>query len=447
LTESVVPPARLLLDIAALEARARAADSRSVLAFSIANDPYTLLGFRQALVFDASGQRWELLAVSGLARPTEDSPYLVWLRRAAAWLAMRLGTAGPTWLARAEVQDLPPEVADGWAEWWSEGLWCLPLRARDGASLGWVCYLLDGPTAPILAGEIERLAATWAYCWEALGRGRRRVGLPRRPLAWAAALALGALAFVPVRQTALAPAEVVSLDAVVVASPLDGVVHAFHVRPNQSVERGQPLLSLDDTTLRSRLEVAQQGVAVADAELASASQRAFDDAPSKADLAVLTARAQERRAELAAIQEQLGRIEVTAPRQGVAVFADPNDWIGKPVVTGERIMQVADPAQPGMLIHLPVADAIALDVGAPVKLYLSVRPLSPLDGRVIETSYQAVVTEEGVASYRLRASFDTGGEGVRVGLKGTAKLYGGRVALGYYVLRRPLAALRERSGL
>ena len=248
-------------------------------------------------------------------------------------------------------------------------------------------------------------------------------------------------------RTALAPAEVVSLDAVVIASPLDGVVHAFHVRPNQSVERGQPLLSLDDTTLRSRLEVAQQGVAVADAELASASQRAFDDAPSKADLAVLTARAQERRAELAAIQEQLGRIEVTAPRQGVAVFADPNDWIGKPVVTGERIMQVADPAQPGMLIHLPVADAIALDVGAPVKLYLSVRPLSPLDGRVIETSYQAVVTEEGVASYRLRASFDTRGEGVRVGLKGTAKLYGGRVALGYYVLRRPLAALRERSGL
>ena len=65
-----------------LEARARAATSVAELGFSIANDSYGLLGFRQALVLQGDGPGAALLTVSGLARPTEDSPYLIWLRRA-----------------------------------------------------------------------------------------------------------------------------------------------------------------------------------------------------------------------------------------------------------------------------------------------------------------------------------------------------------------------------
>ncbi|MGE0499183.1 MAG: HlyD family efflux transporter periplasmic adaptor subunit, partial [Ramlibacter sp.] len=216
----------------------------------------------------------------------------------------------------------------------------------------------------------------------------------------------------------------------------------------QAVKAGDPLFSLDDTTLRNRLEVARQSVAVADAELAAASQLAFNDSRSKAELAILTGRAQERRAELAAVQAQLARVDVTAPYDGVAVFADPDQWQGRTVATGERIMLLANPDKPGVLIHLPVADAITLDEGAPVKLFLTVKPLSPLSGQVTETSYQALLSPEGVASYRLRAELgETDRAQARLGLRGTAKLYGDRVVLGYYLFRRPLATLREWSGL
>jgi hypothetical protein len=186
---------------------------------------------------------------------------------------------------------------------------------------------------------------------------------------------------------------------------------------------------------------------VADAELLAATQLAFDSSRSKAELATLTGRAEERRAELAAVQAQLARVNAVAPYDGVAVFADPDEWKGRPVVTGERIMLLANPAKPGILIHLPVANAIALDVGAPVKLFLTVHPLSPISGRITETSYQATLSPDGVASYRLRASVDDGSDGARIGLRGTAKLYGDWVVLGYYLLRRPLASLREWSGL
>ena len=109
-------------------------------------------------------------------------------------------------------------------------------------------------------------------------------------------------------------------------------------------------------------------------------------------------------------------------------------------------MQVADPARPAMRIHLAVADAIALEAGADVTLFLSAYPLDPVRGKVVETSYQATPSDDGVVSYRLLATVDGQPAHARLGLHGTAKLYGERVSLGYYLLRRPLAAVRAWTG-
>lgn len=445
--------------VAAAEARARAASTVTELIFSVANDAYGLLGFRQALVFEGDGASASLAAVSGLARPTEDSPYLVWLGRIWPWLHAR-AAAAPGWLAMpvdsTDTQgEVLLEVLDGWREWWPAGVFAMPLDRRSGERLGWVVFLLDRPPAEVQLHALLQLIQSWSYCWEMLG------GKPKQPITrhWQnlsttkrrlLALAVVALLFIPVRQTALAPAEVIALEAEAMAAPLEGVVKTLHVRPNQSVKAGQPLFSLDDTTLRNRLEVATKSVAVADAELQAATQKAFDSYQSKGDLALLGGRANEKRAELAAVRAQLARIDVVAPQDGVAVFGDPDDWLGRPVTTGERIMLLANPSKPGVLVHLPVADAITLEPGAPIKLFLTVLPLSPMDATVSETSYQAVLSPDGVASYRLRAVFEGAPDGsqaqARIGLRGTAKIYGGRVLLGYYLLRRPLGTLREWSG-
>lgn len=442
----LLPPPQLLLSLANLRDRALATESLNALAFSMANDLYALLRFRQALVLAQHGDQLELLCLSGLARPTEDSPYLVWLHRACRWLNDQLSEPSPTWLAREGLQ-LPDDIADGWVEWWPSGLWCIPLHDRHGQRLGLLVFLLDEAPAPSMVSLLQGVFQTWAHCWAALGTPRSlRFWRPSRRQVLVGAAVLAALLLVPVRQTALAPAEVVSRNAQVISSPIDGVIARMLVRPNQPVEVGTPLFALDETTLRSRVEVLAKEVAVADAELLAANQRAFDNPQSKGELAVLNGTARQRRAELAAVQAQLARTTVLSPRAGVAVYSDPNDWLGKPVVIGERILQVADPSQPGLRIHLPVADAIALDSGAPVTLFLTAYPLSPLHGAVLETSYEARPGDDGVAAYRLLASVEGTPEHARLGLHGTAKLYGERVPLGYYLLRRPLAAARAWAG-
>lgn len=451
--------------VAQLEARARAANTPTELAFSIANDSQGLLGFRQAFIMAGSGKQARLLTLSGLALPSEDSPYLIWLRRCWPWVQERLGDE-VGWLASpvvspAPVQNestnlqgaAPPvEVLDGWVEWWPEGVYALPLKRRDGVVLAWAAFLLEREPSALHKQALAHLAAQWGYCWEMLGgkprsslRDRWRALGRKRHAVWIALLLLCAL---PVRQSALAPAEIVALDATTVASPLDGVVKTFHVRPSQPVKKGDLLMSLDETTLGNRLEVAAQSVAVADAEWMAASQKAFDNLQSKSELTQLQGRGLEKRAELAAVRAQLDRIDVHAPHDGIAVFGSVDDWLGRPVVTGERIMQVANPQSAGVLIYLPVSDALVLEENARVKLFLTVKPLSPLRATVAETSYQSTLSPDNVSSYRLRAVLDEGQslEDARIGLHGTAKISGGWVPIVYYVLRRPLATVREWSG-
>ena len=111
-------------------------------------------------------------------------------------------------------------------------------------------------------------------------------------------------------------------------------------------------------------------------------------------------------------------------------------------------MQIADPRDAGVLVYLPVADAITLETRSALRIFLHVSPLSPLSAKLTETSYQSVLSPDGIASYRLRGTLDDGStDAARIGLTGTAKVYGDSVALIYYVLRRPLAHLRQWSGM
>ncbi|WP_376965045.1 hypothetical protein ABNQ39_27200 [Azospirillum sp. A26] len=114
---------------------------------------------------------------------------------------------------------------------------------------------------------------------------------------------------------------------------------------------------------------------------------------------------------------------------------------------GERILTVADPQEAELEIRLPVADAIALEPDADVRLFLNIDPQNVIAARLSYSGYQAETTPDGVVAYRLKATLDPTVAPPRIGLKGVAKLYGERSPLILSILRRPLAAVRQRLGL
>ena len=128
-------------------------------------------------------------------------------------------------------------------------------------------------------------------------------------------------------------------------------------------------------------------------------------------------------------RELLKRSEVRAERDGIAVFADAERWTGKPVQTGERLLQIADPGQAELRIELAVGDAIALAPDAQVALFLDSDPLQRHLATLQRAAYEAQPTPGGQLAYRLDARFDE------------------RAPLALYLLRRPLAGLRQSVGL
>nr|WP_286198127.1 HlyD family efflux transporter periplasmic adaptor subunit [Salinisphaera sp. G21_0] len=256
--------------------------------------------------------------------------------------------------------------------------------------------------------------------------------------------------FIPVRLSVLAPAEVVADQPELVVAPLTGVIKEVLVTPHEQVTPGQPLIRFEDTDLRNRLLLVEEELLVSDAQLLKVRQQSFLDGRSAEQIAELQARVNLKKAELSYSRELLERSTVSARQPGIAVFRDKSDWTGKPVQQGERIFYIADPGLVELQIFLPVRDAIALTPGTDVKLFLDTLPLEPLVATLTYASYDAEVTPEGILAYRLKASLHTNESGSeelpRIGLQGTAKLYGEYAPLAMYLLRRPLAYLRQWIG-
>jgi hypothetical protein len=430
--------------------RARRATTAEELGFVMVNETHALLPYRQAALWQRNAPgAGKVLAVSGAAVVERNAPFMLWLNPLFAKLDEDAGSGG---VRPVDAGSLGGVLGEAWSEWLPAHGLLVPLRAEGQLALGTLLLAREHPWSDGDVHLIAELAEGYAYAWRRFRGGRRRsmvTALFGRGLVvkLALAAALVAILCLPVTLSALAPAEVVALQPTIVRAPLEGVVDHFEVQPNEQVEAGQLLLTLDPRAIENKLEVASKALAVAEAEYRQAAQQAVFEDKSRALLAVLKGRAEQRRADVTYNQSLLGRVKVTATRSGLALFDDPNAWIGKPVAIGERLIEIADPAQAEIEIWLPVADAITLNPGADVDFFLNIAPESPLHATLRQASYEATQSPGGLLGYRLKAKLSDSAHPPRIGLKGTAKVFGERVSLFYYLLRRPLAAARQFVGL
>ncbi|MCX7096467.1 MAG: HlyD family efflux transporter periplasmic adaptor subunit [Methylococcales bacterium] len=428
-----------LTQLLQLERRARSAPA-SELPFVIVNETADLIHYRQALLWPRGLMRLE--AASGVANPEANSPYALWLAPLFKHFSASLdGNA----ITAFSAQDLPLPLVQDWQDFAPEqGLW-VPLPTPLGS--GFVLMLFR--ETPWSASEIQVLS----YLAEAYGHAlalSQAVAPPRpwrqrllqKKIQLALAIAMVVLACLPIRQSVLAEAEVIPYQPALVRAPLDGVVDSFFVQPNASVTVGQALFSLDQAQLQSRLSVAEKTRDIAETEYLQASQQALQEPVIKAKLAGLKSKWEQQAAEVDYVRTLLARCLVTATRAGVAVFDDPNDWLGRPVSQGEKILAVADPEAVELEIRLPMDDLIDLKSGDHVLFFPNVTPQHPLSATLSYFSYRASPSPAAVMVYRLKARFVGGTSLPRLGYRGVAKLYGSQRPFLLWLLRKPLQTAR-----
>ncbi|MFK0093487.1 efflux RND transporter periplasmic adaptor subunit [Pseudomonas sp. NPDC090592] len=429
-----------LAGLVQLERQARAADSVTALGFVMVNETRHLLAYRQAMLWDAHAQR--LACLSGLATVEADAPFNHWLTGLCqGWQRTQAGAQA----VALNASGLPREDQAQWAEYLPPWLVWLPLHDRRERLLGALLLARDQPLSVADSSLLTLLQDAYGHAWASFERTRLPglQGLRHKRRYWlAGAAGLLLLGLLPLRQAALAPAEIVALHPSVLRAPLQGVVERILVEPNQPVKAGQALVQLDARELQSRLESSRQALAIAEGELRQGQQQALSDARSKAGLAVLQGRRDQALADVSFMEQSLARTRMVAPHDGVVLYDDPAQWQGRPVNLGEQILQVSDPRQTQLEVRLPVKDAIELHSGADVLMFLNTDPASPLQARLEHFGYRASDTGDGSMAYRLKALFSHDDPRIRIGLKGTAKVYGERTTLFTYLLRRPLATMR-----
>ena len=432
-----------------LEGTVRAAQTQQELEFFFVNETRRLVPFRQAILLSPptpSAQSYQVRAASSIPVVDRTVPLMQWTERLIRDLLKT--STGPD-IRRVTEADCPAGLRPDWMEFTpGYGLWC-PLKHPGGQIFGGLWLTRDQPWPDHEVTVLQRIIEAYAHAWRAVGPSnsrRWRWGLSRATTWLLAVATLGALA-IPVPMSTLAPAKIIAKDPLIVSAPIDGVIAEILVLPNTVVSEGQVLFKYEDTTFRSEYEAAERNLDVAMAQYRRASQGSFVEAAQKADVPLLKAEVELRETERNYAHERLTKVEVKAEEAGLLLYSDKSDWIGKPVVVGQRIMELANPQQLEVRIDLPVEDAIVLREGASVKLFLNANPFSSVPATVSHASYHAEVLPNNTLAYRVTAQLEQGSSEFRIGWQGTAKMYGEEVTLFTYLFRRPISVIRPWIGL
>jgi biotin carboxyl carrier protein len=327
-------------------------------------------------------------------------------------------------------------------------IWCPLLNKANDLSGGLILFR----ETEFSEQEIKMLAwliASYQYTWRTLEKPTRISAWRKykeRPYFIAIILILMMILFFPVHLSVLANGTVTAKDPVIINAPMQGVIQSFAVSPGEYVVAGQLLATLDKTDLQATASVSKKDLQLTASKLRTAINEGMDNADSRAEIPVLQAQLAVDNAHLNYANELLAKTDIKSPIAGLVVFDSKEDLAGQPVRTGERILIIADPKHVQLKISLAVSDVIKLKSGARGEFFLYGQ-FSGISIKLRTLGYNAKLMPSKILAYEMIADFTDEKNLPQLGATGTVRLYGQRVPLIYYLLRRPLQALRQRFGI
>jgi hypothetical protein len=431
-----------------LESDARSSVDLLSLHYFIVNETRRLIHYRYAVLFKATGSKnvhFEAIRISGGTLVDRTTPKIYWMEQVIQYLSKRNDNEQ---LVKIVPEQLSEELQQDWKNLSLPYPIWISLKLPDGSIIGSLWLERESVWSDEELFLLRHLADVYAHAWGYFNNLQRlfKSWLLSRKILWRMLFLILALLVIPVQNSTLGPVEVVAKDPLVISAPIDGVIASIAVEPNEMITRGQLLLSYEDTNYRNEYAITEQSLVVAQAELKKVTQGAFGDPRNNAEVALLKAKV-----DLAVIKknfakEMLDHMHIIAEKDGLLLFNDKAELIGRPISTGERLMEVAEIDKVMLLIYLPVENNIDFRSGAPVKVFLDVDPLHSIDATVTYVNYRAEVTPGEMLAYRVEAATTEELSNLRIGWQGTAKIYGENVSLFFYLFKRPLSSIRQYLG-
>jgi multidrug efflux pump subunit AcrA (membrane-fusion protein) len=326
------------------------------------------------------------------------------------------------------------------SEFGAAGLCSVPLL-REGR----VCGVLvlergsDQPFEPATLAVVEATGALAGPLLDGLRREDRWIGakvadslrastralfgpgpVAAKLIASAAVLAIAFFALVRGDHRVTAPVVLEAELQRAAVAPFSGYLAEAPRRAGELVVSGELLARLDDRELRlehlrwqSELEqlVKQNRQALAER-----------DAPK---VRILSAGIDRARAQIALLDDQLGRTRVLAPFDGIIVSGDLSQSLGAPVERGDVLFEVAPLDRFRVVLKVDESDVRHVAAGQGGQLALAAAPDAPLDFEVVQVT-PVSTAEEGRNSFRVEAQLRGELPDLRPGMEGVGKIEAGR---------------------
>jgi putative peptide zinc metalloprotease protein len=199
-------------------------------------------------------------------------------------------------------------------------------------------------------------------------------------------------------------------------SPDSGVIESVLGAEGGHVAAGAPLVHIVNRDLEAQVLAASRAV-----DSLSAAESAARAAGSAARAELFASAGNAAVAQLTALEARARRLTLRAVSGGEIVTPRPEDLIGRRVVPGDSLLQVATVDSVEVRITLTGGGATGVQPGQPVHLFSFVDATRPITARVTEVSVDggAAAPSEGTVEARVRLP---GSSAWRPGVSGEAKL-------------------------
>lgn len=433
-----------------LNVKAFNAESTQALTFIILNDTISAIRYNRAVLWEEDLKKPKLLGVSGQAVHNKEAALTK------QWHQLHQGIKEPEKAQIITKESLSSHL-DEWDRYQEDTktsvIW-LPIHHEGKLVLGLWLEIFGAikneasihETLKFLATYLTpAFGAAWAKLQPKFAFKRKHLGKHQILIAIAALLLFSLIVRVPLR--VIAPCEVVPNDPILVTAPLEGIIEEMTVNPGDVVKKGTILVEYDKQVPTRNLKVAQKEVEILQAEINRASTLGLADPKSRTELGILNLKLEKEQQNLNLAQWQSKQLTIRAPDEGIVMSDNPENWRGKPVQVGEKILSINNPSDTKIRIWIPESDNIVLEKDKPIKIILNIEPETSHAATIYYIANESTMSSDYLPSFVAEAHWVKQPENIKLGLKGTAILYGQNVSLFYYLIRKPWSKVRNFLGI
>jgi len=324
-----------------------------------------------------------------------------------------------------------------------------------------------GQVAPILHLSLENKRNFFKRSWDGIKKSAQWIFGKEHPWRKAAAVAVAALAayayFGTIEFKIAGNCALEPFRRHVYAAPFNSTIKAVMVKPGMRVKSGDTLVEFDREEIELKLRETRSELS--STRLDETIYRFSEQEIAKANAA--RARIEAKKARIALLQQQLSKATLKADTSGIVISGDFHQDVGRPVRTGEQLVEIAPLKKLVLLVEIDQGDIEYAKAGLKGRFTTKAAPDEHYDFTVSKVrpapeirNNKSVFIAEAIIENNIspvtKGGKKAGGEGerapaanekskeLRPGLEGAAKLYIGRRKFAWVMTRKIVNWVRLR---